>query len=341
MTNQAYDALLLLSFGGPEGPDDVLPFLQNVTRGRGIPPERLAAVAEHYHHFGGVSPINGQNRALLAAIQADFAANGLNLPVYWGNRNWSPYLTDTLTEMAKDGVQRALGLVTSAYASYSGCRQYQDDIAAAREQIGPQAPTVDKLRHYFNHPGFLEPNIDAVRAAAATVPGPARLVCTAHSIPLSMARDSGPDGDLYIRELSEAARLVAEAVGLEHDLVWQSRSGPPQVPWLEPDINDHLESLARQGIQSVVVCPIGFVSDHMEVRWDLDEEAAATAERLGLAYVRAATAGTDPRFVAMVRELVLERLDPGCPRRSLGSMGPSHDTCPTGCCPGRRPSAQP
>ncbi|HEX3811943.1 MAG TPA: ferrochelatase [Mycobacteriales bacterium] len=337
-----YDALLLLSFGGPEGPDDVMPFLRNVTRGRGIPDERLAAVAEHYLHFGGVSPINGLNRELLAAIRADFAAAGLDLPVYWGNRNWDPYVTDTLRQMSKDGVRRALAFATSAYTSYSGCRQYQDDIAAARAEIGADAPVVDKLRHFFNHPGFIEPAADAVRAALREVPVGARLVFTAHSIPTSMARDSGPDGDLYVTQLTEAARLVTEAVapGESFDLVWQSRSGPPQVPWLEPDINDHLERLAADGVAAaVVVAPIGFVSDHMEVVWDLDNEAAETARRLGLGYARAGTPGADPRFVAMIRELVLERLDAGCPRRALGPMGPSHDVCPVGCCPApaRRP----
>ncbi len=338
--SNSYDALLLLSFGGPEGPDDVMPFLRNVTRGRGVPDERLAVVAEHYLHFGGVSPINKQNRQLLAAIRADFAQHGLDLPVYWGNRNWQPYLIDTLREMSKDGVKRALAFATSAYTSYSSCRQYQDDIAAARAELGPEAPVVHKLRHFFNHPGFIEPAIDGVRTALATLPGEPRLVFTAHSIPVSMAEQSGPEGNLYVAQLTEAARLVTEAVrpGGSFDLVWQSRSGPPQVPWLEPDINDHLERLAGEGVESVVVAPIGFVSDHMEVRWDLDNEAAQTARRLGLAYARAATSGSDPRFVAMVRELVLERQTSGCPRRALGSMGPSHDICPPDCCPApRRP----
>lgn len=338
--SMAYDALLLLSFGGPEAPEDVLPFLRNVTRGRGVPEERLAEVAEHYHHFGGVSPINAQNRALMDAVRVDFAEHDLDLPVYWGNRNWHPFLTDTLEQMRGDGVRCALAFVTSAYGSYSGCRQYQDDIAAARAEVGPEAPEVAKIRHYFNHPGFLEPSVDAVRAALATLPDPnaARLVFTAHSIPTSMATDSGPEGDLYVAELAEAARLVTEqaAPGLAHDLVWQSRSGPPQVPWLEPDVNDHLVAVAETGVRAVVVCPVGFLSDHLEVRWDLDEEAAATARRLGLDFARAATPGTDPRFVAMVRELVLERTAAGCPRRALGPMGPSHDTCPVGCCPAPR-----
>ena len=347
MTDCGYDAVLLLSFGGPEGPDDVLPFLENVVRGRGVPRERLLAVAEHYQHFAGVSPINEQNRQLLAAVRADFAAHGLGLPVYWGNRNWSPYVEDTVAGMRDDGVRRALVFVTSAYTSFSGCRQYQDDLRRASAAVGAGAPELDKIRHYFNHPGFVEPNVGAVRAALGTLPADlraeARLVFTAHSIPVRMAETSGPGGQLYSAQLGEAARLVAEAVrgpGAGFDLVWQSRSGPPQVPWLEPDVNDHLRAVAGAGTRAVVVAPIGFVSDHVEVRWDLDEEAAQTAATLDLAYARAATVGTDPRFVAMVRELVVERLDPTAPRRALGSMGPSHDRCPLDCCPApaRRPA---
>jgi ferrochelatase len=341
-----YDALLLLSFGGPEGPDDVLPFLENVTRGRGVPPARLAEVAQHYDHFGGVSPINAQNRALLEALGAEFAAHGVDLPVYWGNRNWHPFLADTMRQMRDDGVQRALGFATSAYSSYSGCRQYHEDIERARAEVGEGAPEVDKLRHYFNHPGFIDPHVDAVRAALASLPGTrragARLVFTAHSIPVAMDEASGPAGDLYSTQLRESARLVAEAAApdLDWDLVWQSRSGPPQVPWLEPDVNDHLEALAAEGVTDVVVSPVGFVSDHLEVVWDLDNEARDTAARLGLGFARAATPGTDPRFVTMVRELAAERQEPGCPRRVLGAMGPSHDHCPVGCCPApRRPAA--
>jgi protoporphyrin/coproporphyrin ferrochelatase len=338
VTELAYDALLLLSFGGPEGPDDVMPFLENVVRGRGVPRERLEEVAEHYRHFGGVSPINAQNRVLLDAIRADFASSGLDLPVYWGNRNWHPLVEDTVAAMRDDGVRRALVLATSAYTSFSGCRQYQDDLARARAAAGPDAPELDKLRHFFNHPGFVEPNADAVREALATLPDPdeARLVFTAHSIPTAMEVSSGPTGHLYSVQLREASRLVAEAVrgpGADFDLVWQSRSGPPSVPWLEPDVNDQLRALAGRGVRSTVVSPIGFVSDHVEVLWDLDEEAAETAQKLGLGYARAATVGTDPRFVAMVRQLVVERLDPAVPRLALGSMGPSHDQCPLGCCP--------
>jgi ferrochelatase len=346
MDDVSYDAVLVVSFGGPEGPDDVLPFLENVTRGRGVPRDRLVAVAGHYDHFGGVSPINAQNRALIAAVEADFARNGVDLPIYWGNRNWRPYLADTVRQMTADGVRRALAFVTSAYASYSGCRQYQDDIAAAREQVGEGAPQIDKIRHFFNHPGFVEPNVDAVRAALESLPADrrdaARLVFTAHSIPVAMAQASGPEGGLYVAELAETARLVAERVapGRPYDLVWQSRSGPPQVPWLEPDIVDHIDALAGDGVPAVVVSPIGFISDHMEVRWDLDNEAAAAAAARGIAFVRAATPGTDPRFVTMVRELVLERAEPDRAPRALGLMGPSHDTCPLGCCPApRRPGS--
>ncbi len=342
-----YDAFLLVSFGGPEGQDDVLPFLENVTRGRGVPPERLAEVAGHYRHFGGVSPINDQCRRLLAALRTELAAARVELPLYWGNRNWHPLLADTVAEMRDAGVRRALAFVTSAYGSYSGCRQYLDDIERARATVGPGAPAIDKIRHFHDHPGFIGPHVDAVRAALAALPGGAsalpgedgetRLVFTAHSIPVSAAASSGPTGGRYVAQLRETAGLVAAAAapGLPWDLVWQSRSGPPHVPWLEPDINDHLRRLADEGCRRVVVSPIGFVSDHLEVLWDLDEEARETAARLGLGYARAATPGVDPRFVAMIRELVAERLDPAAPRRRLGSV-PVWDTCPAGCCQATR-----
>ncbi|WKU07352.1 ferrochelatase [Micromonospora sp. HUAS LYJ1] len=334
----SYDALVLVSFGGPERPEDVLPFLENVTRGRGVPPERLAEVAEHYLHFGGVSPINQQCRELLAAIRADLAAHGVDLPVYWGNRNWDPMLADTVAQLRDDGITRALAFVTSAYGGYSSCRQYQEDIAAARAAVGPDAPVIDKLRQFWDHPGFVEPHADAVRSALAQL-DPARrdttrLVFTAHSIPTSAAATAGPHGGRYTAQLAETARLVhaAAAPDLPYDLVWQSRSGPPQVPWLEPDVNDHLTALAGQGVTGVVVSPIGFVSDHLEVVWDLDTEASETAKQLGLDFVRAGTPGTDPRFVAMVRELVAERTTPDGPGpRRLGEL-PMWDTCPTPCC---------
>jgi len=328
-----YDAFVLLSFGGPEKPDDVMPFLRNVVRGRGVPDERLTEVAQHYLHFGGVSPINQQNRDLLAAV----TAAGLGLPAYWGNRNWHPMLEDTVARMRDDGVEHALGFATSAYGGYSSCTQYWEDIARARAKVGPRAPMISKLRQFWDHPGFVEPHTDAVRAALATL-DPARrsstrIVFTAHSIPVSMAETAGPTGGRYTAQLAETARLVhaAAAADLPWDLVWQSRSGPPQVPWLEPDVNDHLVVLADKGVTDVVVSPIGFVSDHLEVRWDLDNEASATAARLGLGYARAATPGTDPRFVAMVRELVRERTA-GAPRRRLGTL-PVWDDCPGGCCP--------
>jgi protoporphyrin/coproporphyrin ferrochelatase len=320
----SYDAFLLLSFGGPEGPDDVMPFLENVTRGRGVPRERLLAVAEHYRHFGGVSPINDQNRALLDAV-----APHLDLPVYWGNRNWHPFLADTLRRMRDDGVRKAIGLATSAYSSYSACRQYWEDIDRARAEVGEGAPEVDKIRHFHDHPGFVEPFVDGVRAV--WTPG-ARLVFTAHSIPTSMAESSGPQGHRYTAQLRETAGLVAAGAGVaEWDLVWQSRSGPPHVPWLEPDINDHLETLAAGGVSAVVAAPIGFVSDHLEVIWDLDNEAAETAEKLGLRWDRVPTPGTDPRFVRMIAELVAERTD-GVPRRRCGTL-PVWDVCQPGCCP--------
>jgi ferrochelatase len=336
-----YDAFLLVSFGGPEGPDEVMPFLRNVTRGRGIPDERLEMVAEHYHHFGGVSPINRQCRDLIAAIEADFAANEMDLPVYWGNRNWDPYLGDTVKQMAGDGVRRAIALTTSAYSSYSSCRQYLDDIERARAEAGPGAPVIDKLRHYFNHPGFIEPLAEhaqaALRSLAEAVRHDAHLVFTAHSIPEAMAAASGPSGGAYATQFREAARLVSERVGGGHpwELAYQSRSGPPSQPWLEPDVCDHLAALASRGARAAVLVPAGFVSDHMEVRYDLDVEATAAAARLGIAVARAATPGTHPRFVAMIRELVRERMPDSAERLTLGTLGPSHDACPVGCCAAR------
>lgn len=338
----AYDALILVSFGGPEGPADVMPFLRNVARGRNIPEDRLAAVAEHYQHFGGVSPINGQCRQLLAALRPVLDEAGITLPLYWGNRNWHPMLADTLRQMRDDGVRRALAFVTSPFGSYSSCGQYLDDIAAARAEVGPGAPEIDKIRHYHDHPGYIEPHAEAVRSALAQLSDVenVRLVFTAHSVPLTMEQKSGPEGGRYTAMLRETASLVAEAAapGLTWDLVWQSRSGPPHVPWLEPDINDHLATLPAAGVQGVVVSPIGFISDHLEVVWDLDTEAAATARNLGLRFVRAATPGADPRFVAMVRDLIRERLDPTFPRARLGTV-PVWDACPVGCC-GRRSAEQ-
>jgi ferrochelatase len=323
------EALLVLSFGGPEGHEDVMPFLENVTRGRGIPRERLEAVAEHYHHFGGVSPINDQNKALIAAIEGELASAGIELPVYWGNRNWAPYVEDTWRQMAEDGIEHVYVFATSAYASFSGCRQYHEDIARARVSFGG-GPTAEKLPHYFDTAGFVRANADALAEALASLPADvrdtARLVATAHSIPNSMAAVAGPDGGAYEAELTAAARQVVDAVapGRSFDLVWQSRSGPPSVPWLEPDINDHLRALAKDGETAVVVFPVGFVSDHLEVIWDLDSEAKETAAELGLAFARAGTAGTHPAFVGSIRELLQERRSGAAPR--LGT------NCPAACC---------
>lgn len=333
---RSYDSFLLVSFGGPEGPDDVIGFLENVTRGRGVPRARLEQVAEHYYRFGGVSPISQRCRELAAAVTGQFAASGVDLPVYWGNRNWHPLLADTMAAMAADGRRHAVAFVTSAYSSNSSCRQYLEDIGRARQQAGAGAPAVDKLRPYFNHPGFIEPFADAARDAARALPaaaaGDVDLVFTAHSIPEQMAAASGPAGGAYPRQLTEAARLVAERVGARSwQLAYQSRSGPPAVPWLGPDVSDCLASLAAAGSAGAVLVPIGFICDHMEVIYDLDVEAAQAAQRLGLPMTRAATPGTDPRFVAMITELVAERMH-RTPPRALGSLGPALRTCGEGCC---------
>jgi ferrochelatase len=299
----SYDALVLVSFGGPEGPDDVIPFLENVTRGRGIPRERLTAVGEHYYRFGGVSPINQQCRDLKAAIEADFAVHDLGIPVYWGNRNWRPYLADTVRQMRDDGVRRAAAFVTAAYSGYSSCDQYVEDIARARAQV-PEAPPIDKLRVYYDHAGFVTPFAEATGEALSRLPGDAHLAFTAHSIPLAQA-----GRERYVAELTHVAQVVRDraAPGTPWSLVYQSRSGPPTQPWLEPDIRDHLQRLHDDGVGAVAVVPIGFVTDHMEVKYDLDTEATKLAAKLGMAFVRAATPSTHPRFVAMVRELLLER----------------------------------
>ncbi|MFD9128038.1 ferrochelatase [Kitasatospora sp. NPDC059571] len=357
-----YDALLLLSFGGPEGPEDVVPFLENVTRGRGIPKERLVEVGKHYFLFGGVSPINEQNRELLAALRKDFADHGLDLPVYWGNRNWAPYLVDALREIAADGHRRVLVLATSAYAGYSGCRQYRENLADALAVLAAEGLpelTVDKLRHFYNHPGFVEPMIGAALAAIASLPAEVRdgahLAFTTHSVPNAMADSSGDPADpargrpggAYVAQHLDVARLIADGVAAATGiadrpwrLVYQSRSGAPHVPWLEPDICDHLEELHGAGAAAAVMVPIGFVSDHMEVRYDLDTEAVAKAAELGLPVARAATVGADPRFTAAVRDLVLERAaaerGEDVRRCALGALGPSHDVCAIACCPNPR-----
>jgi ferrochelatase len=326
-----YDAILLVAFGGPERPADVIPFLENVLRGRNVPRERLLAVAEHYYHFDGVSPINGQMRELVRLLEAELRERGPRLPVYWGNRNWPPMLADTVRKMRDDGVQRAAAFVMSAYSSYSGCRQYLEDIARARETVGEGAPEIDKLRLFYNHPGFIEPVVERVRAALDQAPG-AALVYTAHSVPVSMAATSQ-----YEAQLKEACRLVSERLGrADWRLVFQSRSGPPSQPWLGPDIGEYLRELRAAGTRAVVVAPIGFISDHMEVLYDLDAEARQLCGDLGLRFVRAASVGNDPAFVSMIRELVLERMGE-MPPRWLGNSGPSHDVCQPDCCaPPRR-----
>ena len=331
----AYDAVVIVSFGGPEGPTEVEPFLANVTAGRDIGSERLAAVARQYRHFGGVSPLNAQCRRLRTALAGRLAAAGHDLPVYWGNRNWVPYLTDTVAEMAAAGHRRALAVVTSAYSSYSGCRQYLNDIEAARDAVGERAPTIDKVRAYYDHPGFVSPFVDAVTAARGSLPSElrheAQLVFTAHSIPEAMAGACD-----YVRQLHETAQLVATGAGFDAwTMAWQSRSGPATVPWLDPDINECIEQLRRnRGVEAVVLAPIGFVTDHMEVMWDLDVVAAGTAEALGMQLARAVTPGTGPddRFVAMWQELIAERIVAGSARRSLGRLGVGPDACPAGCC---------
>lgn len=326
-----YDAILLVSFGGPERREDVIPFLENVLRGKPVPRERMLEVAAHYEHFGGVSPINAQCRELIAALREELDRRGISLPIYWGNRNWTPLLPDTLRQMVDDGRRRTLAFFTSAYSSYSGCRQYRENIAAAQSEVGPDAPAVDKLRVFYNHPEFIAANVDRLREALAKVPTEsAAILFTAHSIPQSMA-----DRCDYVKQLQETARLILEQLDWPVDrsrLVYQSRSGRPQDPWLEPDILDALRQTADAGTKAVVVAPIGFLSDHMEVLYDLDYEAQQRAGQLGLTMARAATVGCHPRFVAMIGELIAERLGQAEPR-AIGRYGPSPDMCAVDCCP--------
>jgi ferrochelatase len=324
-----YDALLVVSFGGPEGMKDVIPFLENVLRGRNVPRERMLQVARHYEMFGGVSPINDQNRKLINALQIELETNGPKLPIYWGNRNWHPLLPDTLQQMTDDGIKHALAFVTSAYSSYSSCRQYRQNIIDAQATVGSGKPSVDKLRAFYNHPLFIEANIDRVREAMARLGSSVapQIVFTAHSVPESMAENCD-----YVRQLKETSRLIANAVGIQDwQLVYQSRSGSPTQPWLGPDICEHLRSLKSRGVSDVVVAPIGFVSDHMEVIYDLDVEAQKVAEEIGQNMVRAATVGTHPSFVRMIRELILERTE-NKEARFLGPLGASVNTCPPDCC---------
>jgi ferrochelatase len=330
MVEAAYDAVLVLSFGGPEKPDDVIPFLENVLRGRNVPRERMLAVAEHYYHFGGKSPINDQNRALVAGLEGELASHGLKLPIYWGNRNWHPFLADTLRQMRADGIRKALGFVTSIFSSYSGCRQYLEDIERARAEVAG-APEIHKLRKFYNHPLFIGAQADEVRAALGGRAAP--LIFTAHSVPMTMAETSD-----YQKQLQESCRLVAESLGSnEWRLVYQSRSGPPSQPWLEPDIADVIRQLDRGA--EVAVVPIGFVSDHIEVIYDLDSEVQAIARERGVNMVRAPTVGVHPKFLQMIRELIEERLGLRQPR-AIGQYPASRDFCPADCCPApaRRPA---
>ena len=347
-----YDALLLVSFGGPEGAADVIPFLERVLKGRRVPRERMMEVAEHYHHFGGVSPINSQNRALISVLESALANRGLSLPVYWGNRNWHPLLADTVRRMAADGIQRALALVTSAYSSYSNCRQYLENIEDARREVGGGAPEIDKIRPFFHHPGFIETMEARVRTALDRLPearrASAHLVYTAHSIPIAMAR-----GCAYEAQLREVSRLISERAGASSwALAFQSRSGPPTQPWLEPDVCDYIRSFHETGAgradqsdqsaradradRDLVVIPVGFISDHMEVVYDLDVEARACCDELGVRMVRAETAGTHPRFVETIVKLVEERLSPSTARPAMGVLDPWPDQCPPDCCPSGR-----
>jgi ferrochelatase len=328
-----------VSFGGPESHGDVIPFLETVLRGKNVPRERLLTVAEHYYHFDGKSPINDQTRELIAELKDELQRNGPKLPIYWGNRNWHPFLAETLEQMKQDGIQRAIGFVTSAYSSYSGCRQYREDIARAQSEVGAGAPQVDKVRAFFNHPLFVEATVERVRYALNDVPADSRqdvqIVYLAHSIPMTMANTSD-----YVKQLEEVRRLVSDELGHGDDvhrndaLVYQSRSGSPGQPWLGPDILEYLRQVKEEKRASaVVLAPISFISDHMEVLYDLDIEAKQLCDSLGLPMTRAKTVGVHPKFVAMIRELIVERMDPGAERRAVGVLGPRVDVCAEGCCP--------
>lgn len=341
MNAAPYDAILFVSFGGPERREDVIPFLENVVRGRNIPRERLLAVAEHYDHFDGISPINQQNRELIEALRQRLPAHGIDLPIYWGNRNWHPLLPNTVRQMTSDGVQRALAFVTAAHSSYSGCRQYRQNLEDARNSVGPNAPALDKIRVFYNHPDFIAANADRLREAIKTLPASAQGACqilfTAHSIPLSMAKTCQ-----YVQQLEESCRLVAEEAGISSDrwkLVYQSRSGRPEDPWLEPDVLDELRTSSQEHVPGVVLVPIGFLSDHMEVLYDLDEEARLLCEELQLPMARAGTVGIHPRFVDMICQLIAERVSADVSPKSIGQYGPAWNACEMDCCPApaRRP----
>jgi len=331
--NEPYDAILFVSFGGPEGMQDVMPFLENVLRGKNVPEARMREVAHHYELFNGVSPINSQNRALIEKLGKLLAREGPQLLIYWGNRNWHPMLADALRQMKADGIKRALAFMTSAYSSYSGCRQYRENILRAGAEAEAEDLQIDKLRVFYNHPLFVEANADCLRRALDKIPAErrasAQVAFTAHSIPLSMSANCD-----YEIQLTETCRLVAEALQVENwQLVYQSRSGPPTQAWLDPDICEHLRELKRAGAQDAVIAPVGFISDHMEVLYDLDTEARQLCEEINLNVVRAETAGTHPKFVRMIRELILERIAPETtPRRASGACGANHDVCPANCC---------
>ena len=331
---KSYDALLVVSFGGPEKRDDVIPFLENVLRGKPVPRERMLEVAEHYYHYDGVSPINAQVRELIEALREELRRSKIDLPIYWGNRNWHPMLNETLQQMEKDGVRKVLAFMTSAYSSYSGCRQYRENVQQACVELGNCAPQVDKLRVFYNHPGFISANVERIRTALSRLPADlmssARIAFTAHSIPLSMSSNCD-----YVRQLEESCRLVAADLQIPSNrwqLVFQSRSGRPGDPWLEPDIGDHIRDIHVAGAKSLVIAPIGFISDHMEVMFDLDEEAGGICRDLGIVMVRAETAGTHPAFIECIRELIEERMGLRDERRAIGQYGPNHDVCPVDCC---------
>jgi ferrochelatase len=332
--NLQYDAILVLSFGGPEKREDVIPFLENVLRGKPVPRERMLEVAEHYYHFGGVSPINQQCRELIACLRSELDEHGISLPIYWGNRNWEPFLNDTLVQMKRDGIERAITFVTSGFSCYSGCRQYRENIAAALQQPEATGIHVDKLRVFYNHPDFIDVLTEqvgnAIRKLPAEAQASAHVAFTAHSIPMSMATTSD-----YEKQLRESCRLVAERLqlsSLQYNLVYQSRSGRPQDPWLEPDILDYLKELKSTGIEDVVISPIGFLSDHMEVLYDLDDEALKFCQEHGIRMSRAATPGNHPKFIGMIRKLIQERLN-GCSKECVGQFPANHDVCPVDCCP--------
>ncbi len=337
-----YDAVLVVSFGGPESREEVIPFLENVLRGRNIPRQRMLAVAEHYYHFEGKSPINQQTRELIVALETELERNGPKLPIYWGNRNWHPFLTDTMRKMKQAGIRRAVGFVTSAYSSYSGCRQYREDIEQAQREVGPGAPEIDKLRPFFNHPTFVAATVERVRDAFQAIPADAQrnvqVVYTAHSIPLAMANTCD-----YVKQLEEVRLLVSLVLAQKNDaLVYQSRSGAPGQSWLGPDILDYLREVKAKNLASaVVLAPISFISDHMEVLYDLDVEARQLCLSLGLPMTRARTVGLHPKFIGMIRELILELVNPESERRAEGSLGPRPDTCAENCCPSPQSPGRP